>query len=53
MVTQADIARAVRVVAKLDGWRVRITAEGEIILEPAGGDHKQEAPLEAIRDFRL
>jgi hypothetical protein len=37
-VTQADVARVLRAAQKLPGsWRVRVTTNGEIIVEPGYG----------------
>jgi hypothetical protein len=56
-VTQADIARVLRAIAAAKAqMRVRVTADGEIIIEPCpqqSVDDSPKPPLAATREFRL
>lgn len=42
--TQADLARALRVVEDRQGWRVRVTAAGDILVERDGPENAREKP---------
>lgn len=53
-VTQADIARAARVAASMPGWRVRITADADIIVEPGPPENgAPQKPLAPAPEYRL
>lgn len=53
-VTQADIARAMKVAVQHDGYRVRITKHGDILIERGENlDPTIEAPIASRPEFRL
>ncbi len=53
-VTQADIARAARVAASMPGWRVRITADADIIVEQGEPQEQpSQKPLAPAPEYRL
>ena len=52
--TEADISRAMKVAAKYDGYRVRVTKAGDILIERGEVlDLTTDKPLAARPEFRL
>lgn len=52
--TEADISRAMKVAAKYDGYRVRVTKAGDILIERGENpDATTERPLASRAEFRL
>lgn len=54
-ITQADIARVLRAIAAAKAKvRVRVTADGDIIIEPCAAESEIiHTPLASHREFRL
>ena len=54
-ITQADIARVLRAIAAAKAKvRVRVTTDGDIIIEPCAADAEiPHTPLASPREFRL
>lgn len=53
--TRAEIARAMKVAAAEPGWRLRITRDGDLIIEadPEARPGSRKAPVDFEREIRM